>query len=204
LLNYATAKPMLNANELGQAMAAHLNKELPAGRFPRTAPNASTVNDWKKAESALHAQMGSAQAAASNRQRGAHCPHLDEALYLWLRAQQSRDFTITDELLTEQAKIFGSQKELRVSATFSYSKGWLDKFKKRKGIRSYKLHGEANDADQEGVKLAQNHFRKIVFDRGYTAGNIFNQDETGLLWRQIPTRTHGREKEKQHVTVWLE
>jgi hypothetical protein len=63
-------------------MAAQLNKELPADRFPRNAPGASTVNDWKKAESTLRAQMGSDQAAASKRQRGGHCPLLDEALYL--------------------------------------------------------------------------------------------------------------------------
>jgi hypothetical protein len=45
--------------------------------------------------------------------------------------------------------VFGSKAELRVLATFSYSKGWLDKFKRRKGIRPFKLHGEANDADRE-------------------------------------------------------
>jgi hypothetical protein len=39
---------MLNASELGQAMAAQLNKELPADRFPRNAPGASTDNDWKR------------------------------------------------------------------------------------------------------------------------------------------------------------
>jgi hypothetical protein len=59
---------MLNASELGQAMAAQLNKELPADRFPRNAPGASTVKDWKKAELTLLAQMGSDQAAASKRQ----------------------------------------------------------------------------------------------------------------------------------------
>jgi hypothetical protein len=165
LLHYSIANPMLNASELGQAMAAQLNIELPADRFPRTAPGASTVNDWKEAESTLRAQIGSDQAAACKRQRGGHfCPLFDEALYLWFRAQESRDLTITDELLVEQAKIYGTKAEPRVLATFSYSKGWIDKFKKRKGIRSYKLHGEANDADQEGFNLAQNHFPRIVLD----------------------------------------
>jgi hypothetical protein len=123
LLNYATANPKLNANQLGHALAAHLNKELPADRVPRNAPGASTVNDWKKAESTLRAQMGSDQTSASKRQRGGHCALLDEALYLWFRAKESRDLTITDEILTEQAMIFGSKAELRVPATFSYSKG---------------------------------------------------------------------------------
>jgi hypothetical protein len=204
--NFSTTNPKLNANQLGQALAAHLNKDLTADRFPRNAPGASTGNDWKKAESTLRAQMESDQAAASKRQRGGHCPLLDAALYLWFRAQESRDLTITDELLTEQAMVFGSKAELRVPATFSYSKGWLDKFKKRKGIRSYKLHGEA---DREGVKLAQTHFRISVLEGGHTADNIFNQDETGLFWRQVPTRTHatgkkaGRMKDKQRVTVSL-
>jgi hypothetical protein len=68
---------------------------------------------------------------------------------------------------------------------------------------------EANDAYQQGIKLAQTSFRKIVLEEGYTADDIFNQDETGLFWRQVPTRTHatgkkvGRKKGKQRVTVSL-
>jgi hypothetical protein len=105
--------------------------------------------------------------------------------------------------------VFGPMAELRVPATFSYFKGWLDNFKKWKGIRSYKMHGETNDANQQGVKFAQTSFRKIVLEGGYTADNVFNQDETGLFWRQVPTQTHatgkkaGRNKDKQRVTVSL-
>jgi hypothetical protein len=44
LLNFSTANPKLNANQLGQAIAAHLKKDLPANRFPRNAPGASPDN----------------------------------------------------------------------------------------------------------------------------------------------------------------
>jgi hypothetical protein len=53
--------------------------------------------------------------------------------------------------LPEQAKISRAKEDLL--ATFSTSKGLLDKFKKRQGIKSYKLHGEANDTNQMAVKL---------------------------------------------------
>jgi hypothetical protein len=38
---------------------------------------------------------------------------------------------------------------------FKATLGWLDKFKKRNGIRSFKLHGEARSADMAGVALAK-------------------------------------------------
>jgi hypothetical protein len=40
--------------------------------------------------------------------------------------------------------------------------GWLDKFKKRNGIRSFKLHGEARSADMAGVALAKEKLPGLI------------------------------------------
>jgi hypothetical protein len=69
------------------------------------------------------------------------------------------------------------------------------------------LHGEAGDANREGIQLARANLRLLL--EGYTAEDTYNQDETGILWRQQPTRTlaigkkAGLKKEKERVTVSL-
>ena len=60
---------------------------------------------------------------------------------------------MTTEVLLEQAKTFGAQ--LEVPERFSYSIGWLDKFKKRMGLKAVQHHEEAGSAPQASVYLAE-------------------------------------------------
>jgi hypothetical protein len=121
--------------------------------------------------------------------------------------QEERDLVITDNLLINQAIIFGAQCD--VPKSFTFSLGWLQGFKKRWGIRSLALHGEAGDANLEGVALARASLPGLLEARGYSKEDCYNQDETGLLWRQMPTRTHasarkaGKKTEMERVTVSL-
>eukprot|EP00892_Ulva_mutabilis_P001725 jgi/Ulvmu1/11553/UM078_0046.1 len=60
-----------------------------------------------------------------------------------------------------------------------------------------------------GVALARASVPLLLKEGGYGEDDIFNQDETGLLWRQPPTRTlasakkSGRKAEKERVTISL-
>ena len=45
---------------------------------------------------------------------------------------------------------------------FKASSGWLANFKKRHGIRSFKLHGEASSADMAGVALAKEKLPSLI------------------------------------------
>ena len=62
------------------------------------------------------------------------------------------------------------------------SHGWLAKWKKRHGVFSVHLHGEAGGADQQGVARAQRELPDILSH--YRPDDIFNFDETGLYYRQ--------------------
>jgi hypothetical protein len=59
------------------------------------------------------------------------------------------------------------------------------------------------------VELARNAIPKIVNNGGYAAQDIYNQDETGQFWRQVPQRSlvtgkrAGRKQHKQRITVSL-
>lgn len=51
---------------------------------------------------------------------------------------------ISDEMLISKAKDFGSLLDIK---DFSYSSGWLDKFKKRHGIKEYKFMKESGNVN---------------------------------------------------------
>jgi hypothetical protein len=68
-------------------------------------------------------------------------------------------------------------------------------------------HGEAAAADQAGVLLARESVRKVV--ERYGEENIYDQDESGLFWRQVPNSTlakgtkAGLKKDKQCITMYF-
>jgi hypothetical protein len=103
--------------------------------------------------------------------------------------------------------VFGTQEGIQLSASFDYSKDWLEGCKKRHWMRSYVKHGEAADASIEGVRLAQENVRKVLLDGGFSKKETYKQDESGFFWRQLPTCPHwlgkkaGWKKISQRVTV---
>ncbi|XP_021379693.1 uncharacterized protein LOC110467102 [Mizuhopecten yessoensis] len=70
------------------------------------------------------------------RSRGGRHNKLEMELFKWISAQRKIDTSITlsDQMIIEHAKILGE--ELHIDQSFSYSNGWLFKFKKRHGIKS--------------------------------------------------------------------
>jgi hypothetical protein len=112
---------------------------------------------------------------------------------------------LTGEVVLEQARRFGAT--LGVPESFSFSAGWLSKFKSRKGLRVVQCHGEAGSAPQTGVDIARDAV-PLVLEK-YTADDCCSMDETGLFWRQTPTRRlatgkqAGYQRDKTRVTVAL-
>lgn len=73
---------------------------------------------------------------AIRRRRGGRHHQLEMELFKWMLAQRKSDpsVNLSDQTLIDHAKIIGT--ELNIDKSFSYSNGWLFKFKKRHGIRS--------------------------------------------------------------------
>ncbi|KAM9365930.1 tigger transposable element-derived protein 1-like [Pholidichthys leucotaenia] len=73
---------------------------------------------------------------------------------------------------------------------FVASKGWFEKFKRRFGLRSVPLYGEAASADQEAaLHYVEDQFPKLIEEGGYLPEQVFNMDETGLFWKRMPSWT---------------
>lgn len=65
----------------------------------------------------------------------------------------------------------------------------MDKFKKRNFIKSRELHGES--ASIRDDKEIHTQFLTLVYEKikQYGGDNIYNSDETGLFFKQMPTKT---------------
>jgi hypothetical protein len=99
LLNFADHNPKVSSTDLGRALADHVNSQRSADQVQRIAPGKSTVNDWRKNAASIRNAVASQYGAAAKRDRAAKRPEQEDALHLWFRQQETRDRTITDEVL---------------------------------------------------------------------------------------------------------
>jgi hypothetical protein len=193
------------ALDLGAALAVHVNSKRRDDQVPIKAPGKASVNEWIQNEQSLKKQ---ATEFDNHRRRAKKSQHqkMEEALFIWFKQMSDRELAITDEMLVEIANEIG--KLTNVPEGFKFSSGWLYNWKKQHGVRvdmGRRRHGEAAAADQAGVLLARESVRKVV--EGYGEEKMYNQDESGLFWRQVPTRTlaqgkkAGLKKDKQRITV---
>ena len=81
---------------------------------------------------------------------------------------------------------------------FKASKGWFERFKSRRGVRHLTLHGEAASADSTGAMDFLATFQDIIKTGGYVAEQVYNMDETGLVWKKMPRRTFVAKKQRQN------
>ena len=70
---------------------------------------------------------------------------LEETLFLWFSNVCDKNGIITDDILREKAKELGEEFNIN---DFTYSNGWLYRFKKRHGIASHTLCGESAGVDK--------------------------------------------------------
>lgn len=83
---------------------------------------------------------------------------------------------------------------------------WLDKWKRRYNVTQLKISGESADVNGATVDSWKEHLPEIV--SGYEKDDIWNMDETGLIWRTLPDRgfahkkeCKGGKKQKQRITI---
>jgi hypothetical protein len=68
-----------------------------------------------------------------------------------------------------------------------FSTSWLEGFKARYSIKSYKKHGEDADVDVEKSAEAIHNIR--LWTAFYALCNIYNMDESGLYWKMMLDRS---------------
>ncbi len=107
---------------------------------------------------------------------------MESALVKWFWANQERT-NVSGELVKESATKILDRFYLG-HEPFEFSSGWLEAFKSRHGIRSYRRFGESGFVDMAALT---NTLPTIpdVMDQ-YAWKDIYNMDEIGLLyWMEV-------------------
>lgn len=175
----------------------------------------STIYDIKKQKDELMkfaSQSATTEKLASRQTlKRPKLEQLDSVLFKWFSAVRSEGKPVTGPMIVEKAKKFGQDLGVAESEC-NYSDGWLRNFKFRHGIRRLDVTGETLSANQNSAEKYKDEFEKIVADNDLTPEQIYNADETGLLWRCLPTSTlagggekaaKGFKKNKDRLTVLL-
>ncbi|XP_066590615.1 jerky protein homolog-like [Prorops nasuta] len=134
---------------------------------------------------------------------------MEERLSTWFLERRAMGDRVSDLLLQEKAKEINE--EIGGPSSFNASKGWVWRFKNRQNIRLVKLHGESLDADTEAAKEFSRSFQERLEEEDIDLENIYNMDETGFMWKNLPQKTliraeegrkiFGRKMKKDRVTV---
>uniref|UniRef100_UPI00358F4E33 tigger transposable element-derived protein 1-like n=1 Tax=Myxine glutinosa TaxID=7769 RepID=UPI00358F4E33 len=120
---------------------------------------------------------------------------MEKLLLVWINEKQLVGAAISEGIICEKAKLLHGDliKDLPGSSAdgdeFKASRGWFEKFKRRSGIHSVVMHGEAASSNKDGAADFVNKFSAFVNTEGYVAQQVFNCDETGLFWKKMPRRT---------------
>ncbi|XP_065874733.1 CENP-B homolog protein 2-like [Euphorbia lathyris] len=128
---------------------------------------------------------------------------MESALYEWFVSHQEH-VNMSGELLKEKGNYF--LKELYPTATsFVFSNGWLEKFKQRHAIRSFRRFGESGSVDMEKIEAFLPKIKEEL-DK-WPLKDIYNMDETGLFYRMqadnslATKQLEGRKQNKERITI---
>jgi hypothetical protein len=169
-----------------------------------------TVRDIKKKETELdryQISYGSTPERKSlKRPTG---DNLDQATYTWFKAQRAYGAEVNSYMLKVKALEFN--RILDGPATFKATNGWLEKFLLRHAIRMKKISGERGTADEgSALEYCSKTIPQILEDEQITLSQLYNADETGLVYRKtaqksyiLPTEQNpsGRKQPKERVTL---
>lgn len=127
--------------------------------------------------------------------RPSEYPLMEKALYKWFLRQRERNAPISGLILKEKAKYF-HENLYDKNSTFSASSGWLQKFKKRFGIRFLTITGEKLSSQPELVSPFLRKLEEKIKDLNLDYNQVYNADETGLYWKLLPGKTYVSSEEK--------
>ncbi|XP_062542273.1 jerky protein homolog-like [Armigeres subalbatus] len=150
--------------------------------------SASTIYAIKYAKDNILTKIGQ-QGGMSKRKRfkNPRYPQVDEALYIWFLQKRQRHQPVSQEMLQVQAKKFFNQ----MIGTGDYgSRGYVEKFIKRNGIRLLKISGEKLSSNISVVEKYKKDFAAQIREEDLSPCQIFNADESGLFFKRTPTRTY--------------
>ena len=110
---------------------------------------------------------------------------IESDLIKWIAEMNSKGVIVNSVAIKEKAKKIADMKNF---SEFKASNGWLQKFNKRNGCGSIRVHGEEKTVCEKTVQEWKEKLKSIC--QQYPPENIFNADELGLFYRLLPNQTY--------------
>nr|XP_012150437.1 PREDICTED: jerky protein homolog-like [Megachile rotundata]XP_012150438.1 PREDICTED: jerky protein homolog-like [Megachile rotundata]XP_012150439.1 PREDICTED: jerky protein homolog-like [Megachile rotundata]XP_012150440.1 PREDICTED: jerky protein homolog-like [Megachile rotundata] len=111
---------------------------------------------------------------------------LEQQLLIWYTERRATGNFVSDALFLEKAVELKEQ--IGTSTHFKASAGWLAKFKRRHGIRLVHVYGEQASADKNAANKFISYFRKFLNEQNIDLDNVYNMDDSKLLWKALPAK----------------
>lgn len=172
-----------------------------------------TVGDWRKNRSEIEKWCSSRVTDIDLKDRKtmkkSDFEQTSEALYIWFVQFRDKGVPISGPILKEKALHF-QKKFQEGDEEFTASIGWLDRWKKRYGIRQLSICGEKLSSNFEGMAAFKKKFHALIELESLTGDQIFNCDETGLNYKLLPSKSlaaksesaaPGYKRSKERVTI---
>ncbi|KAJ8928597.1 hypothetical protein NQ314_018803 [Rhamnusium bicolor] len=120
----------------------------------------STVGDIKKNTTKILEYVSSGDKGVGSRKtlKLSAYPAMEKSLYTWFLQERSRGTPLSGDILCEKAKFF--YQKIAQKDDFKASSGWLQKFKKRFGIRQLTVSGELLSSDFSAVEPFKEKLKK--------------------------------------------
>ncbi|GFW57037.1 jerky protein homolog-like [Trichonephila clavipes] len=119
---------------------------------------------------------------------------VDNALHIWFTQERQRGTPLSGPIIQEKA--IQLNKLMNSDASFSASIGWLDRWKKRLGVRQLTITGEKLSSDFDAAKEYVTTFANLIAEGNYSPQQIYDADETGLNFRALPKKSLASQEEK--------
>ena len=155
--------------------------------------------------------MSAAQRATTFRASTGQFSEIEARLYSWIEAMRRANLTVSPTLAIVKAKQIAA--ELSISEDdFKASWQWLRRFRARHGLQEILLHGKGGEVDKNDPALLEQLENLYNIIKEYDAEHVYNMDEPGLFYRQLPwfsllmpnedvSTVRGTKKVKDHVSL---
>ncbi|XP_043251226.1 jerky protein homolog-like [Colletes gigas] len=119
---------------------------------------------------------------------------IDNRLYAWITEKQDLGEILTDSLLQKKARELHA--EFDGTSKFTASRGWLRCFKRRHDVHLSGIHlQKPNKYDLAAEKFIE-ELSTLLEEENIHKENIYNMDETSLMWKALSRKTLSKEREQ--------
>lgn len=192
-LSLETKLDILKRNEFGEGSSAiSRSLNLPQSTVATVLRNASSIKE-------AAANASSLQVKLLTKHREPIMDRMEGLLKIWIDSQTRQHAPLSFSIISEKAlSIIETLKvEMDVKdVQFKASKGWFERFQRRSNLHNVKMSGEAASADHEAAQKFKPELAKLIAEKGYSAKQVINYDETGLYWKKMPSKTYISKEEK--------